>query len=408
MTRLELRFEAINRNGKVVTGDLTADSEEDALDQLASRGLFVRHIEPRDRNATTSWELWFGRGYKFDAKQLAILLRELATLSAAGLTIADCLELSAENSASTRPRSALQAQIAQLRSGTQLSVALAPYLKAKHAAVSGLLAAGEENGDLPNAINSAATMIEAQLAFSSRLRGALIYPAFLLVSSIVAFAVVFSTLIPTLAPLFAGREDMMPAALQWLLSVQSAISGAGDALLLLALALFFATALSSATPSGQRRLAGLAYGLPIYGTINRQRENALLVDTLAVLLQHRVEMRRSLSATLSVIGEPRLQRALAEAIERVNEGEALSTALARSGALPALVIRAIRSGEASGQIPTMLRNIGLVMNQQLERRIERTISTIGPLLTLCIGGLIGFIVIVVVESLAAINNLAGL
>ncbi|MEM9030171.1 MAG: type II secretion system F family protein, partial [Pseudomonadota bacterium] len=262
MTRLELRFEAINRNGKVVTGDLTADSEEDALDQLASRGLFVRHIQPRDRNVTTPWDLGFGRVYKFDAKQLAILLRELATLSAAGLTIADCLELSAENSTSTRSRSALHAQIVQLRSGAQLSAALAPHLKAKHAAVAGLLAAGEENGDLPNAINSAATMIEAQLAFSSRLRGALIYPTFLLVSSIVAFAVVFSTLIPTLAPLFAGREDMMPAALQWLLSVQSAISGACDALLLLALALVFATALSSAAPSGRRRLASLAFGLP--------------------------------------------------------------------------------------------------------------------------------------------------
>ncbi|MEM9029152.1 MAG: type II secretion system F family protein [Pseudomonadota bacterium] len=414
MTRRAMWFEAINRNGKVITGELAADSIEDALDQLASRNLFVRHIQlqndrqPRDDRSATSWNLPFTGVYRFGTRQLAILLRELATLSAAGLTIADCLELSAENATTTRARSALTAQIDKVRSGVQLSLALLPHLQSKHAAIGGLIAAGEENGDLPAAINSAAAMIEAQLSFSSRLQSALVYPAFLVVSSLVAFAIVFLTLIPTLAPLFDGREDMMPTALQWLLALQSIIADTGDRLLLLAVALLAVTAALIITRSGQLWLMRVVYRLPIYGPICRQRDVALAVDTLAVLLQHRVEMRKSLSATRSVASEPGLRQTLADAIERINEGEALSSALERADTLPSLVIRAVRSGEASGQIPKMLRNIGLVLNQQLERRIERTVSSVGPLLTLFIGGLIGFIVIVVVESLAAINSLAGL
>ena len=146
--------------------------------------------------------------------------------------------------------------------------------------------------------------------------------------------------------------------------------------------------------------------MPVLGPLILQQERARFGRTLGTLLKAGVPLIQAATSAQGVIGNRYLAAGLERTIEAIREGAALHLALAREAVLPSLALRMISVGEEVGKLDQMLKRMAVTFEQQTQRSIERFMTMLTPALTVAIAGLVGALIMTVVNAILSINELA--
>jgi general secretion pathway protein F len=395
------RFEATDAAGRIEQGLIEADSARAARSTLRARGLVPLAV---DGVAAEQPRTLFQQR-RFSAAQLALATRQLASLLAAQLPLAQALAATIEQAESRAVREVLSAVRSEVVAGHRLAQALGRFPREFPEVYRATVGAGEESGQLAQVMERLASYLEEREALRGKLLAAFVYPA--VVTVIAAAIVVFlmAYVVPQVVEVFRQTRQALPWPTRLLLALSEFLRVAGLWLGLAAVAALFGLRRWLRRPGPRAAWHAAALRLPLIGRIVRNANAARFAATLATLAGAGVPLLRALEAARATLDNVILARAAAEAIAAVREGSTLARALAATGAFPPVLVHLAASGEATGDLAATLARAGANLSREVERRVLLLSTLLEPLLVLAMGAAVLAIVLAVLLPIIEINQL---
>lgn len=396
-----MRFDyaARDSSGQAHSGQLEATDQADAVARLAAQGMTPTSLQAR--GAAPVRKAVRGRIKLADQ---VVLLRELATLLTAGVTLGDALP-SLVQAYEGQPLGAPLAQMeALVRGGGRLSDALRSEALRMPVYVIALAQAGEASGDIARALQESAEQLELSRKANEDLRSALIYPSVLVGAGSLAVFFIFVGVVPRFANLIKGSRQV-PELSRWV--IESGVYVRGhlfEALLLLAaLGGIVVTVLSR--ESSRRALLQALLRVPVVGPWLVQAELGRWATVLGSLLSNRVPILTAMELAQGVIRLDRLRLGLERATKGLQQGQSLSAGLETQAWFPRTRLNLIRVGERSGELPKMLLALGHSQRDAAAVLQRRMLGLIEPIAILLIGAVIGLVMVAVMMAITSFDTL---
>ncbi|AOK56631.1 type II secretion system protein GspF [Burkholderia stagnalis] len=399
------RYEAIDRAGKTRKGLLEADSARAGRNQLRTQGLtpLVVELAASRLHGERSQRLALGR--KLSQREQAILTRQLASLLIAGLPLDESLSVLSEQAEREYVRELMASIRAEVVGGHTFANALTQHPRDFPEIYRALVAAGEHTGKLGVVLSRLADYIEQSNALKQKILLAFTYPG---IVTLIAFGIVtflLSYVVPQVANVFTSTKQQLPFLTVAMMALSDFVRHWWWASLVAfaAAVLAIRKVLSQARP----RLAFDRWTLtaPLAGKLVRGYNTVRFASTLGILTAAGVPILRALQAAGETLSNRAMRANIDDAIVRVREGSALSRALNHVKTFPPVLVHLIRSGEATGDVTTMLDRAAEGEARELERRTMFLTSLLEPLLILAMGGVVLVIVLAVMMPIIELNNM---
>lgn len=386
-------YRATDRQGRVSEGVLEAPEERGALDQLREQGLLPIRVWPVASPAEAAREeraYRKGRGLRADTLPF---LQGLRTLLSAGVPLDRALEMLGGLYRGRAMAEVAGALLRDVRGGTSLADAMrrAPGAPFSRFTVQ-MTSAGQATGALPEAMGQALKFLERARDFRANLVGSLLYPAILLVASILSVVVMVVFVVPRFSAVFASSGVPLPLPTRALLSASSFLSAYGP---YLAGALLLAAALlrgALSRPEARRSYDRRKLSWPGVGRILTAVETSRVARSLSSLLAGGVPILSAFVIAREVSGNEAVREGMEAARARVQGGAKLARALAETTPFPEMAIQMIAVGEETGRLEEMLESVADAYEETARRALRNFLTVLEPAVILGMGLLVGFIV----------------
>jgi general secretion pathway protein F len=398
-------YRAYSDGGELREGQVEAGSREAAEEAVWRQGLTPfewRDGGERERRGFS----FLSREARPSAARLAAFTREFATLERADIPLDQSLRLLAAQSATPALRRIADEILHQVVDGASLSQALAARPDVFGQDYVQVVREGESIGRVGEALTELADMLERRQELRGRIQSALVYPALLVVMAIGSTSVVLGTLIPNIAPIFTDNGKPMPTGLQFILNLEA---HGGE--LLLALVLLVALAalglrLVASRPAWRCALDRAILRLPALGPLLQKLATARFARSLGSLLKAGAPMLQALESARLAVSNQYLRGRFADAVEEVRGGARLSATLRDIEFFPSAAAQMVAIGEETGQTSAMLLRLAAMFERDTQTAIERVMGLLTPLLTVTIAGVVGGLILTVMDAVLGINDLA--
>ncbi|KVU63602.1 type II secretion system protein GspF [Burkholderia ubonensis] len=399
------RYEAIDRVGKTLRGVLEADSARAGRSQLRTQGLTPLVVELAASRLHGERNRRLALGRKLSQREQAIITRQLASLLVAGLPLDESLSVLSEQAEREYVRELMASIRAEVVGGHSFANALTQHPRDFPEIYRALVAAGEHTGKLGIVLSRLADYIEQSNALKQKILLAFTYPG---IVTLIAFGIVtflLSYVVPQVANVFASTKQQLPMLTVVMMALSDFVRHGWWA----AIAAFAGVVFAIRKVLSQRgpRLAFDRWLLtaPLAGKLVRGYNTVRFASTLGILTAAGVPILRALQAAGETLSNRAMRGNIDDAIVRVREGSALSRALNNVKTFPPVLVHLIRSGEATGDVTTMLDRAAEGEARELERRTMFLTSLLEPLLILAMGGVVLVIVLAVMLPIIELNNM---
>ncbi len=396
-------YEALDPRGNAVRGVLEGDGERQIRSALRERGLTplrVQGIKQDQAGPRRAFSLRRG----ISSSDLSIITRQFATLVRAGLTIEEALNALIEQAEGARARSVLAGVRARVLEGQSLARGLAAFPDFpdlyRH-----MVDAGEQSGRLDLVLERLADYTEERQALQQKVSLAFIYPAILVLLSLLIVSGLLVYVVPQVTRVFITTGQKLPLVTRILISISDFVR-AGGIWWLVGIAVIIIGARAALKEKHIRyRWHVTILKLPLVGRLVRGINAARLTSTLGILTQSGIPLLNALQYAVQVVNNLPMRAAVEDALRQVREGGGLSRALGKSKIFPPLIIHLIASGEASGSLDTMLQRAAEAQTKELEKWVAALISLLEPMLILVMGAIVLFIVLAILLPIFEMNQL---
>ena len=403
------QYTALDAGGRQRKGVLEADSVRQIRQMLRDDGLVPLSVDvstvKQASEKRKAGGFSFGFGPRLSALDRVIFTRQLATLIAASLPIEEALGAIAKQAEKQDVRALVLGVRSKVLEGYALADALADYGNSFDDMYRSTVAAGEQSGFLDRVLENLATYLEAQFESGRDVEMALVYPVvlFLLALGIVGALMVY--VVPDMVGVLEGMGRELPAVTQFLIGLSEFLQAYWWALLGGIAALVVGIRLLLAQPAIRARWDQRKLSLPLFGRVTRGAQSARYANTLSILTSSGVPLVDAMKIAEAVVSNTWLKRGLTEATQKVREGSSLNLALEGVGYLPPMMLHMVASGEASGELDTMLERVANFQQTEVERLVTTVVSLFQPLMLVVMGGLVMVIVMAILLPILNMNQL---
>jgi general secretion pathway protein F len=397
-------FEAVDRSGALVRGQIEAQGRALAVEQLISSGQTpVSLVEHSVKTAGLENLLAVAR---FDRPNLLNMIRELSSLVGAGLALERALAVMEGLAASPATAHAIGQVRGQLQAGEPLSRGIRPLLPSGSAHIEHLLAAGEASGHLPAVLQNLTRNLERQKHLRDRLISSLTYPAFLVLTLFAVLWVVFTSVLPRLAPTFAEAKAALPWPTAVLLEISEFLQAYGIFVVVALMAAMLGTLWALRREPVRLAVDKFLLTSRLFLRVPSEYEAARFSRNLETLLGGGLPLDRALRAARAATANRWFKQQTQTVLELVEGGSSLKSALAASSVLPSIVIEFAAVGEETGKLAKMLGEGADILERDVETRLDRLTALVLPVATLTLGLVVAAVMAAVVSGLLAVNDLA--
>jgi type IV pilus assembly protein PilC len=327
-------------------------------------------------------------------RELIHLCFHLEQLVRAGVPILEGLADLRDSLENPRFREVIASLIEGIEGGQTLSQAMEAHPRIFDTVFVSLIRAGETSGQLPEVLRSLTETLKWEDELASQTMKLTLYPA--IVGLIVALATIFLmvSLVPQLKQFVKTMGQALPPQTRALFFVSDLFVAYWYLALLILIVLAAGTRLLvGVNPAARLAFDGVKLKLPFVGGILRKIVLSRFANTFALLYSSGIPILEAVRTTQRVVGNLVMQRGLEDVEQLIGEGQNLTAAFLRTGFFPPLVIRMLRVGENTGELSRALANVSYFYNRDVRESVEKTQQLIEPLLTLLLGGLLGWIML---------------
>jgi type II secretory pathway component PulF len=396
-------FKAKDNDGKAKEGIVEAMTQEMAVQILQKSGLSLLSIVKEEaagdfvKSFRKMWE-------RVTLKESVVFFRQLSILIESKVPLVNALSAIEAQTENKYFRIILKEIVASINDGMVFSEALEHYPETFSSLTINIIKAGEISGNMQQSIIYIANSIEKSYQLSSKIKSALIYPAFVFgVASVIGFVVV-SFILPQLSSLIRDMHVETPWYTKAVMALGDFMATYWWAVLLFVFAMIGSAWYYLKSESGKKAWEYFQLDVPVFGNLLRYAHLARFADTFGTLLTSGVPMVRALTITSDVVGNAVFKTVFLKAAEEVKAGGSMSSVFELSEDIPPVVTQMVRIGEETGRLGQVLEGTSKFYDQEVETITKNLTVLLEPILIVGLG--IG-VAILVFSVILPIYNIAG-
>lgn len=398
-------YTAEKNDGEVYKGSADANDRFEVYNQVRREGGRIVSLTEEKTNSPWTLSYWNAKMGRVSEYEKVLFARNLGAMLAAGLPLSRALGV-LERQAHNPKLAATLSQIANdVRQGEALNKALGKLPRVFSSLFVAMVRAGEEGGDLPQALTLIAEQMERIYTLKKKVRGALIYPAVIVVAIVGIGVLMMVKVVPTLAQTFKEMGAELPYSTQVVIGISDFMTQYSLFAALAAFAVIGGTVTASRTVRGKRVIDAGLLKMPVIGNIVREVNAARTARTLASLLSSGVDILTALGIVGEVVQNSYFRDVIEEAKGAVGRGEPLSATFSRNEHLyPAFVGEMAAVGEETGQITDMLQRLAGFYEDEVDRTTRDMSTIIEPFLMVIIGAAVGFFAVSMISPIYQLSQ----
>lgn len=392
-------YKAVTRDGRETIGEITATSQDSAVNALQKNGLVVVSVHTAGQKKFFEYDLnIFNR---VSAKEIAIVSRQIATLLEAHVSALKTFRLLATESENPVVAKKITEISDDIQNGVAISDALYKHPSLFSDFYINMVRGGEESGKLPETFTALADHLERSYELISKARGALVYPIFIIFTFIVVMALMLVMVIPKLTDIITQSGQDVPFYTDIVIGVSSFLVNYGMFVILLIVAgVFFGWRYTR----GTNFVAQAKLWMPGIGTLYRMIYLSRIADNMHTMLENGISMVRGLEITAKVVDNDIYKSILDNAGIAVRNGSSLSASLSGYPEVPNVMIQMIKIGEETGELGSILEKLSTFYRREVNNAINMIVSMIEPSMIIVLGVGVGGVLAAV---LIPIYQIAG-
>lgn len=400
-------YKALDQRGKQKSGVMEADAPRAVRQQLREKGMTPLAVEPASEKQSRSVSFNFGKGGGLSTSDLALVTRQLATLIQSGIPIEQALSAAAQQSDKPRIRSMMIAIRSKVMEGYTLADSLGEFPRAFPRLYRSTVAAGEHAGHLDLVLNRLADYTESRQEARQKIQLAAIYPIILSVVAIAIVVFLLTYVVPDIIEVFVKQGQELPTLTRAMMSVSDFLGSFGIYLLILIIAAVVSFQFALKKEAFRMKFHKFLLNMPLFSGMVRGVNTARYASTLSILTTSGVPLVEAMRIAGEVLSNDYLRHELRDAARKVSEGGSLQRALDQSGYFPPMMLHMIASGEASGELDSMLERTAHMQENTLQAQIAAIVGLFEPLMLLVMGVVVLIIVLAIMLPILNMSNLVG-
>lgn len=386
-------YKAKDKRGQLVTGEVEASSDQAAAKLVRGRGLIVISLKIKREFGLNLIKKFKDR---ITLSDVSSFTRQLATMVNAGLPITEALVILRSQAKGSMQKMAAQI-LADVEGGEALSVALSRHPKIFSPTYIALVKSGEVGGVMDEVLVRLADNLEKQQEFRGKVKGALVYPAIIVIGMIVVGLVMMIFVIPRLTSLYSEFDAELPTPTKILIGISNFTIRFWPLFLVLFGVGLYGLSLYRKTIRGRRKTDELIFKIPVFGDLQRQIILTELTSTLSLMVGAGVSILEGLNITAGVVGNVVISDALRDAAKQVEKGFPVAFSFAKHPeAFPFILSQMVAVGEETGKMDEVLAKVSHVFEVESDQRVKTLTSAIEPLVMVILGLGVGFLVIAII------------
>jgi type II secretory pathway component PulF len=373
-------YKARDEKGSLVTGMIEGDSRRAAYMQIDALGLFpVTVTETREQPFSLENTLASLRPVRYD--DIIFFTRQLQTVIRAGIPMISGLRALEEQTSNVKLKAGIKDMVQDIDKGSSLSDALTKQRRLFPELYTSMVKAGEIGGSLEEVLERLATLLEFQLKTKEMLKSAVRYPIFVVTTLVVAFLVLINFVVPRFAVLFRGAKMELPLPTKMLLLLNDIFQNYSFFLGIIIVFLIGAFFFYKKTAAGTLAIDRLKLRIPLIGPIVLKICMSRFANMFENLIKVGIPVVRTLEVVSRTVGNEYIAQKILEISGKIEKGLGISRPLKEAEIFPPLVIHLVSTGEQTGSLEEMLKEVSTHYDREITYSINRLSTWIEPLLT---------------------------
>lgn len=396
-------YKAIDsKTGEKTSAQIEAESEKAAAKVLTGRGMAPLEIKPVVSGNSSGINAILGR---IRTKDKVLFSRQLSTLVNAGVPLVQSLHQVSSQTANKQFKEVIDKIVIDVEGGASLAAALSRYPKVFNMVYTSMVAAGETSGTVDVSLERLANQQEKDADVIAKVRGAMIYPAIVMLAMIAVLIFMITTVLPQVKSLYDGIPGAtLPLVTRALLSVSGFVTHLWWVALIVIVAVCVYGARWAKTPKGKFIVDGLKMRMWPIGPLFMKLYMARFARTGGTLVASGVPMLEMMSVTADAVDNVHIAGAINKAAEKVKGGKSLADALEGDPNFLGLVANMIHIGEQSGSLEDMLDKLATYYEKEVDNEIKAVSTIVEPVLMIFVGIMAMIIVAAVLLPIYGLAN----
>ncbi len=399
------KYEAVNLKKKKFTGTFIAENEKDLAAQLSKQNLFLTKAKLAPEKINPSF--FSVRGAKININDLTAFCRQFSIMINSGMSIVQALYVLKSQDYEKYFRTILDSVYDDVKGGLMLSEALDVHKKVFPNFFKSMIRVGEASGKLDEVLNSLANYYDEDAALKKKTKGALTYPAMLLLLTVGIVVLMMVFVIPTFKETLSSMNVEMPALTQAISNMSDFILLHWRIIVLILMGLIFAIVIFRMTKYGKYFFDTLAIRIPFLKKINMAKITARFARGFSLLLSSGMDIIEAMEEICPLIGNMNVEKRFRQATDDVRQGMSLTLAFEGYKLFPDILIQMISVGERTAALEEVLTRSCSFFDEQADTAIKSFISIISPVMLLIMGGIVGILFIAIYSPMLQIMTSIG-
>lgn len=393
-------YKGINQAGEAQDGLIEAVNQDVAINALQKRGVIISSIKAQKGESFVEKIPFIN---KIKTKDIVIVSRQMATLFEAQVSALRVFKLIGTQVENPAFRKVMNTVADDLQEGASISKALNKHRDVFSDFYVNMVAAGEESGRLDQTFSFLAEYLERQYEVTSKVKHALVYPAFVVVTMIGVMGMMLTFVIPQMKPILEDSGQELPIYTKVVIGLSDLVSNYG--IVMLAVAVVGIILFSKyAKGSGKVSVDQAKLDIPYVGDLYKKLYLSRIADNMNTMILSGISMVRAVETTASIVGNEIYKSILMDSLRQVRAGKALSVALAQYPEIPSIMVQMIKVGEETGELGNILKTLSKFYQKEVVAAVDTLVDLIEPIMIVTLGLGVGGLLAAV---LLPIYNLAS-
>jgi type II secretory pathway component PulF len=393
------------------THDGTTASENRQETGSRSSSEIYRHGPSEGSGGAPASGLQKLRGFRVEfgpsRKDILHFTRQLAVMVRAGISLQDALEGIGEQQDNQKFKAVIRDLKTRIEEGNSFSQALAEHPNIFSNLYINMVAAAEASGSLSDMLQKLAEYLDEEAETRSQVKAAMVYPIIICVMAISVTVFLLCFVLPRFTMVFSGKEHLLPKPTIILMATSAFLRHRWYAIIPVIGAALWGFHFFINTTAGRLWWDKTKLMLPLIRTLCRSLYITRGLHTMGVLTQAGVPILNTISITAHISGNMLYKNMWLFVYEEVRQGKKIASSLAQSKLMPSSVVQMIRSGEDSGNMAEVLKDISGFYARELKTVIKAVTSMIEPIMIVCMGCLVGFIAMSIILPIFKMSSLVS-
>ncbi len=399
------QYDSFSRRGERIKGTIDASSVQAAKEILRGQDLMPIALSEITAEAGFSFKALFEK--KIDLRTKILFTKQLSVLLRSGVPLLQAIDLLIEQFEGKFKRVLINVKDG-IKAGETLASQLSNYPKIFPNVYVQLVKAGEASGKLDRLLERLISYLEKTEETEKKVKKAMSYPLAVLAFAGLVLVAMLTVLVPRITDMFSKLNKELPLPTKILISLSKFVTSNFIVLSILFFGFLIFFLYWRTTEKGRYKLDSLSLRIPVVSYFSRTKAVVQFSKTLGMLLESGVILSEALDIVCNIVDNRVLSYKLQEARDKIIKEGKISKYLKQTGIFPSIASYMISTGEQSGKLDSMLLTVGNDYEVELNENIDRLTSKIGPVMTIVMGLIVGFILISIFMPIMEMGDITGI